>query len=126
MWIGLIETREESSAGVEVGGDLGWWLHRVGRLQPLEQACFEILEHRDLAHTLTSSELEGTPHLLHAFDELLAIKGHSSLWVEASHRSPVGSGGKNVEPTDRLCYSVAADSDSRTTPWGGRSYGSDM
>ena len=84
--ISLVETGEEPTAGVEVGGEL-WRVQGRGRLQPFEQARFEVLEHRDLAHILARRKLERTPYLLQTLDKLVAIKGHSSPYVDL-HDSP--------------------------------------
>jgi hypothetical protein len=76
--IGLVEAGEEPAAGIEVGRDLLWQLPRRGGVQPFQQACFEVLNHRDLPNMLARRELQGTADLLEAFDELGAIKAHSS------------------------------------------------
>ena len=76
--ISPVETGEEPTAGVEVGGEFWRWVQSRGRLQPFEQARFEVLEHRDLTHMLARRKLERTPYLLQALDKLVTIKGHSS------------------------------------------------
>jgi len=43
------------------------------------------------------------------------------------HDSPWPAGEeKNVEPTERLCYSIAAADGILISSWGGRRYGSEM
>src|SRR6266850_337140 len=76
--ISPVETGEEPTAGIEVGGEFWRWVQSRGRLQPFEQARFEVLEHRDLAHILARRKHKRTPYLLQALDKLVAIKGHSS------------------------------------------------
>jgi hypothetical protein len=83
-WIGPVEAAKEPTAGIEVGGEVWRWLQRHGRIQPFEQSRLEILEHRDLANILACCELQRTPHLLQALDELVTIKGHCSPYCRSS------------------------------------------
>jgi hypothetical protein len=75
--ISPVETDEQLTAGIEVGSDIWRWLQCRGGVQPLDQARFEVLEHRDLANILARRKLQRTPDLLQALDELVAIKGHA-------------------------------------------------
>src|SRR5262245_42805564 len=91
--IGAIETDEQTAAGIEVSGQCRCWVHGRGRLQPFEQAPFEVLKHRDLAHVLACRKLKRTPYLLQALDKHVTIKGHTHLYARPSH-PPWPSGGK--------------------------------
>ena len=68
--IGLVETAEEPTAGIEIGGNLRCRVQGRGRFQPFEQARFEVLEYRDLTHILARRKLERTPYLLQPLDKL--------------------------------------------------------
>ena len=76
-WIHPVETGEEPTAGIQISDDICWWLQSRGRIQPFEQARFEVLEHGNFANILACRKLERSPYLLQALDELVTIKSHS-------------------------------------------------
>jgi hypothetical protein len=84
--IGLVETAEEPTAGIEVGGNLWCRVQGRGRFQPFAQAPFEVLDYRDLTQILARRKLERTPYLLQPLDKLIALKGHARLYGRSPQR----------------------------------------
>jgi hypothetical protein len=89
-WLNPVETGEESTAGIQISDDIGRWLQSRGRIQPFEEARFEVLEHGNFANILACRKPERSPYLLQARHELVTIKSHSGSSCRFSRCLSVG------------------------------------